>query len=557
MNAKLLIVLSISFIFLFVSCEDDPPLVLEKGEIVNDIHRDNIGKIAFMKEWVPFKDFTQSDFKQSLTLSEASDFGFRMFLEHSLTYSMSKLAPELSVRELCDKGNFQLTFFVDGKQLYQYNLQTGAGSCDYRNATTVYGIPLKNKAEPDHWGIFLWTKFMKLGGGQKALTPGSHSFRLEVRPYLQMDTLMVGELIAKGEIELNMVEEEVDESKIAIQEIAPTDKFETSDASYDKDLIRRLNERIAQNYFQKITSVVVLKDGKLLIEEYFNGTDRNSLHDTRSVGKSLTSSVMGIAVGDGHIKDENSKLGDFYQLKSYQNHSPGKENVSLKSLLTMSSGFDGSDMDMESPGNEENMYPTSDWVKFGLDLPLDNNKTMGKDWDYFTAGVVLLGDVLNQVVPNGLEAYAAEKLFAPLNIQGYKWQYTPTKVPNTAGGFQMSSLDNARYGQLYLDNGAYKGTQIIPTDWVQASLSHQVAIPDKNNEFYGYLFWNKIYQSADQEYEAYYASGNGGNKIMIFKDMGLVIVLTATAYNAPYMHQQVDEIVADYLLPAVAGEGKD
>ncbi|MEM6769154.1 MAG: serine hydrolase, partial [Bacteroidota bacterium] len=223
----------------------------------------------------------------------------------------------------------------------------------------------------------------------------------------------------------------------------------------------------------------------------------------------------------------------------------------LKSLLTMSSGITGDDFDPESPGNEELMYPTSDWVKFGLNLPMDPNKTIGQNWNYLTAGAVILGDILNRTVPEGLEAYAEEKLFAPLGIKGYKWQYTPTKVPNTAGGFRMSSLDNARYGQLYLDEGLFKGKQILPEAWVDVSMSKHIARPGTEGEHYGYLMWNKQYLVNGKEYEAFYASGNGGNKIMIIKELDLVIVVTATAYGQAYMHVQVDEIIQDYLLPAV------
>lgn len=545
------ITLLILTLFVYSSCKEEPPLTLNEGEISNLLHQNNMGKIAFMKDWIPLDDFTQEDFIEELSISNASDFGLRMFLSKTLTYYLSQLEPDLSVRELCEKGNFQLTFFVDNKEIYKYNLQTGAGSCDYKNSATAYGVPFVNKDNPDHWGRFLWMKFMKKEGGQKALSGGSHFLRIEVRPYIEHKQFKVGDIIAKGEVKLTIVEEEVEEAQMAIQPIQSTDKWEISDTGFDRTMIRKLNQRIAQNYFKDISSIVVIKDGKLLIEEYFNGANRNTLHDTRSVGKTLAATIMGIAINDGHLTSENQKLKDFYDLRSYQNYSWKKEDITLKSFLTMSSGFDGSDMNPESPGNEENMYPTSDWVKFGLDLPLDANKTSGKDWDYLTAGAVILGDILNKIVPNGLEKYADKKLFQPLGIINYKWQFTPSGVPNTAGGFQMSSLDNAKYGQLYLDNGIHKESEILHKTWVKSSLSKQIAIPKREKEFYGYLLWNKTYRVNTKEFEAYYASGNGGNKIMIFEELGMVIVITATAYGQPYMHQQADEIIKEYIIPSV------
>ncbi|UZJ63127.1 serine hydrolase [Sphingobacterium sp. KU25419] len=234
---------------------------------------------------------------------------------------------------------------------------------------------------------------------------------------------------------------------------------------------------------------MVLKNGELLIEEYFNGTNRNSLHDMRSVGKSFASTMMGMTIQEGYLKSEMQLLNEFYNLKSFKNYTPEKEQIALKDLLTMSSSFDGNDMDAGSPGNEENMYPTDNWVNFTLDLPIDQKKARAKTWDYFTAGVIILGDIIDQSVPTGLEKYADSHLFQPLGITHYKWQFTPQKVASTAGGLQLRSLDFAKYGQLYKNQGNWKGKQLLTKEWVDKSLFRQIAISE--NEYYGYLFWNK------------------------------------------------------------------
>lgn len=260
---------------------------------------------------------------------------------------------------------------------------------------------------------------------------------------------------------------------------------------------------------------------------------------------------MGIAIDDGHIKSENQTLKDFYDLTKYTNYSAKKESVTIKSLLTMSSGFDGDDNDEKSPGNEENMYPTSDWVKFALDLPMDNKKEVGKNWNYFTAGVVVLGDIINNAVPVGLEKYADNKLFKPLGIEKYEWQYTPQKLPSTAGGLRMSSLDFAKFGQLYKNGGSWNGKQIIPRSWVDKTFTKYLTLPFDSNGFYGYLFWNISYNVNGKQYEAFYCTGNGGNKIFIFKNQPLVVVITATAFNKPYGHSQVNRMMEKYILPAI------
>lgn len=542
---------------MIVSCQDqdnEAPLTLQHGEMLNELHENHVGEIAFMETFIPFSDFSEADFQSSITMTGDSELSMRMFLKHTLTHYMSALAPDLPVNELCNKGNFQFRFLVDGKEVYVEELNTGAGGCQNKNSMTVYGVPLIDKEEPDHWGRFMWMRFFHRGGGKEALSEGNHQLTVEVRPYVALEKLRVGTVIAKGTVEVTPSEVEVDPASMAIQAIQPTDQWTISTQAYDTTLIQQLNAKIAQNYFKQVTSIAVVKDGELLIEEYFNEANRKTLHDPRSVGKTMASSMMGIAIGEGHIKNEGVTLDQFYDLSKYQNDSKAKRKITLKSLLTMSSGVDGTDNDPNSPGNEEFMYPTDDWVKFALDLKMDSNKTMEESWDYFTAGVVVLGDILHREVPGGLVKYADQKLLSPLGIQQYKWQFTPTNVPNTAGGFQLETLGFARWGQTYLDGGKHKGKQVIPANWVEQTLTKQVPIPGRDKEYYGYLFFNKIYQVGDQSYETFYMSGNGGNKVMVFKDHGLVIILTATAYGQPYMHVQGDEMVEKYLLPAVLGE---
>lgn len=329
--------------------------------------------------------------------------------------------------------------------------------------------------------------------------------------------------------------------------------WEHSDEKFDNSVIENLKVKISDTTFKFITSVVVIKNGRILIEEYFNGYNRNSLHDTRSVGKTFTSTLTGIAISEGYIKNTEQTLGSFYKLKDYQNYSPLKETVTLKNLLTMSSGFLGFDFDENSPGNEENMYPQADWVKWTLNLPLDSNKIPGSKWEYFTAGIVVLGDILNKNVPGGLEKFADEKLFTPLGIENYSWEYTPQGVPNTAGGLRLSSLDLAKFGQLYKNKGVWMGKQVLPEGWVNETLTKHFILPF-DNMAYGYLWWNKSYTYNNNSYEVFAYSGNGGNKIFVFTNEPLVVVVTSTAYNKPYAHRQADKIIEDYILPAVIGK---
>lgn len=516
--------------------------------VTYSIHKANIGKIAFMEKSIPIETFTQTDFIQTFELNENSDLNIRVFLGNSLTNYLHLLSPQLTADDLTKSGNYQFTFFVDNKKVYTENLNVGAGNAESKNRRTIFRVPLVSSTNEDSWGRFLWNRFFG-NGGQDALTSGEHLLKIEIRPYLKLNEILIGNIIAEGELKVIVPEIKINEELVKVQKIKPLKEFQISKSQINNSKIEELNRKIAKQNFKDITSIVVLKDGKLLLEEYFNGANRNTLHDTRSVGKSFASTLLGIAVKDNYIKSESQTLNEFYKLNTFQNYSSSKDSITLKDLLTMSSSFDGSDMNSESPGNEENMYPTKNWVEFALNLPIDKSKVANKQWDYFTAGVVVLGDIIHKSVPNGLEKYSNEKLFKPLGITKYNWQFTPQKVANTAGSVQLRSLDYAKYGQLYKNQGNWNGKQILSKEWITNSFSHQMTISE--DEYYGYLFWNKTYNTNGVNYEVYYSSGNGGNRIFIFKDFPIVIVITSTAYNTTYGHKQVEKIMQNYLIESV------
>lgn len=546
MNKKLtlLITIILTTIQLFGQTTD----IVKCDSITYPIHKANIGKIAFMSKVVPIETFTQKDFLTTFELKENTDLNIRVFLGNSLTNYLYLLSPQLSADELTKSGNYQFTFFVDNKKVYAENLNVGAGSAESKNQRTIFRVPLISSTNEDSWGRFLWNRFYG-NGGQDVLTNGEHLLKIEIRPYLKLNETLIGSIIAEGELKIIVPEIKINEKLVKVQNIKPLKDFQIATSPIDTAKIEELNRKIATQNFKDITSIVVLKDGKLMLEEYFNGANRKTLHDTRSVGKSFASTLLGIAIKDNYIKSEKQTLNEFYNLNNYQNYSTAKDSITLKDLLTMSSTFDGSDMNSESPGNEENMYPTKNWVEFALNLSIDKSKVANKQWDYFTAGVVVLGDIIHKSVPNGLEKYSSEKLFKPLGITKYKWQFTPQKVANTAGSVQLRSLDYAKYGQLYKNQGIWNGKQILSKEWITKSLSHQMTISE--DEYYGYLFWNKTYNVNGVNYEVYYSSGNGGNRIFIFKDFPIVVVITSTAYNTPYGHKQVDKIMQNYLIEAI------
>jgi len=523
--------------------------IITPQKIENSFHKNHLNKIVFLEKSVLLEYITESDLVSTMIFQEDKDLDIRVFQDNSLVNYLHQLNPSLTAEELLKKGNYQFTFYVDGKIIYVENLNSGAGTTESKTLKTTFRIPLMSSKNEDSWGKFLWSRFYLTNKGIDVLNEGKHILKIEIRPYLKTPTVKTGNIIAQGEVNLIVQNKNIPEEKIKVQNIKPNSGWKVSNELYDTKKIRTLNQKIAENRFREITSIVVIKNGKLLLEEYFNKYERDSLNDTRSVGKSFASALTGIAIKHGYLKNENQKISEFYDLKTFKNRSAQKNNVTIKSLLTMSSGFEGNDQDEESPGNEENMYPTENWIKFTLDLPMTENK-IGETWNYFTAGVVLSGDILDKSVPKGLKNYADKKLFQPLGITNYNWQFTPHQKPSLAGGLKMNTLDLAKFGQLYKNNGVWNGKTILNKDWIKKSFTNYFSnTPDF--EGYGYLFWRKVYTIGNKSFETYQSSGNGGNKIIMFSELPIVMVITAKAYNQPYSHSQVDKIVQEYLLPAV------
>ncbi|GGC76319.1 hypothetical protein GCM10011387_32630 [Pedobacter quisquiliarum] len=547
-----------STVIIFLNLFFCPFAFAQQSDTIADTPRNNPktdeiynGKILFSHQANPAESFSTASFLQSYKLTNKSNLFITVILEKTLTSYLQELAPGLNPDSLAKIGNYQFSFYIDQNLIYQTNLLPGAPNATQQQTQTRWNKPLiDNVHEGAWWSQSAWNRFM-LNGGDTALTEGEHILRIELRPYIRSSKLKVGPLIAAGKLNINVNRKPViDINGVRLSPIKGYNGFSVSNEKFDINRIKELRANIEADVFKHITSIVVIKNGRILVEEYFNGSSRDSLHDVRSVGKSFASTLTGIAINEGYLKSEQQRLKDFYRLQSFHNYSKAKENIRIEELLTMSSCFDGDDGDPQSPGNEENMYPTSNWVSFVLNLPVDTNKYQGQ-WHYLTAGAMLVGDILNGLVPGGLDTYAENKLFKPLGISKYQWQYTPQHVANTAGGIKMNSLDFAKFGQLYQNGGTWNNQKVLSKDWVAQTFTKHKEIIDRKGEYYGYLFWNKTFHSKNKNYETFYSSGNGGNEIFVFKDKPLVVVITATAYGSGYAHRQANLIVENYLLPAI------
>jgi CubicO group peptidase (beta-lactamase class C family) len=320
-----------------------------------------------------------------------------------------------------------------------------------------------------------------------------------------------------------------------------------------------MEKAIRAEEFKKIGSVLIARHGKLAYEAYFDG-DAATLRDTRSATKSITDILVGIAIGEKKLSGVDARVLSYLpeRARKMQNPDPRKDKITIEDFLTMSSSLECDDWNDASRGNEERMYLVEDWAQFILDLPVRGRMHLGekidpppygRDFSYCTGGVFTLSEVLEKATGVRTDYFAREKLFGPLGITDAVWVYSPLNVPQTGGGLRLTGRDLLKIAELYRAGGVWEGKRLVSECWVKASTSPHAHIDDDTE--YGYLWWLKKFKSGEKTHAAFFMSGNGGNKIMVFPDLDMNVVLMSTNFNAKGMHQQTEQLLTDYILRAV------
>lgn len=336
-----------------------------------------------------------------------------------------------------------------------------------------------------------------------------------------------------------------------------TDGWKVNHSLVDSPIMQRMDSLIRNEDFKKITSVVIARKGEILYEGYYNDSDENTLHNTRSVTKTVTGMLIGSLIDDGKLKSEHEYAARYSRPADNYYPDTRKDSITIEDLLTMSSMLECNDWNSLSRGNEERMYLIEDWVKFFWDLPIKGfpawkkkpeDAKYGRSFSYCTAGVVVLGDIVDNLSGSMMD-YADKRLFQPLGIDTSLWQITPTGLPMAGGGLSLRSRDLLKLGQLYLNNGVWNGKQIISKDWVQKSISPKTVMEEYGGIEYGYLWWISEFGGE----KAYFMTGSGGNKVVIFPELDLVAVLTSTHYlGGVESHNQTARLLTDFILKAIS-----
>ena len=280
-----------------------------------------------------------------------------------------------------------------------------------------------------------------------------------------------------------------------------------------------------------IHSLMIVRNGKVLLDATFYPYDGRSPHSVGSVTKSLTTTLIGIAVDQGSLR-LTDKMVSFFPEYTIAHLDERKNEITIGDLATMSSGLDCLYEPYEP--TVQAMEASPDWIQFGLDLPMAYEP--GTHWEYCGVGMHLLSGILERAVGMSPLEFARQNLFKPLGIQDAVWPTDPQGVNLGAGNTRLYPADMAKIGFLYLHGGVWDGKQIISRSWVEESVREQVARPGDDD--YGYGWWSSVGEAG----KSFFAEGNGGQVINVNPGFNTVVVTTGGGF-------EYDDVVP-YLLAA-------
>lgn len=285
-----------------------------------------------------------------------------------------------------------------------------------------------------------------------------------------------------------------------------------------------------------IRSVLVVKNGYLVFDKYYQSYGKNDLLAINSATKTITSALIGIAINKGYLKGTDQKITEFFPEYVTNKMDPQFKKISIENLLTMTSGLDWVDDDMYKPEVHVNA------IKYAFGLKVLTKP--GEKFNYNTLGSQILSAIITKTTKMSELEFADKYLFGPLGINKREWK-TDEQGYNL-GGFELylRTQDMAKFGYLLLNKGAWDGKQIIPPDWVSNMTKKHNDGGLPHGENYGYHCWvTKV-----KGYDAYFAGGYGGQFIYVVPALDLVVAISS---NIDMHHEENRDIISKYIIPSI------
>jgi len=316
-----------------------------------------------------------------------------------------------------------------------------------------------------------------------------------------------------------------------------------ADAGFDTEALMELTASVGAGGYPNTHAVLIESDGRLVYEQYFTGTDerwgeslgevdfgRESLHDLRSISKSVTAALLGIALGQDFEDAVNTPAASYLGLDGTAS------GVTLHHVLTMTAGLAWNEMDVaytDVLNDEIHLYEVDNPAQYVLTRPAVADP--GTSW-YYSGGLTqVLATIVHERTGQRLDEYARDSLFASLGITDFEWlgpgSWKPDD-PAAMSGLRLRARDLAKLGSTYLHRGRWNGTQVVPDAWVSRSMTRHVAEIAEWSEGgrwgYGYQWWSGETVSGRRVVAGV---GNGNQRLFILPEDDLVVTVLAGEYN--------------------------
>lgn len=314
----------------------------------------------------------------------------------------------------------------------------------------------------------------------------------------------------------------------------PNKEWRTStpeEQSIDSRKLAIIFDSVKTRYIS-VHSITLIRNGYVVLDAYFYPYKKGTLHDVASVTKSITSTLIGIAIDKGYIMNINQKVLDFFPDQTISNIDDQKGNLTIKHLLTMTSGFCENGLKGEEQLTQQRL--SGNWVQYILNEQLVSEP--GEKFAYCSCASNLLSASLTQATGMTAERFAKKYLYNKLDITRVIWPRDPQGNSNGWGDTYMLPIDMAKIGYLFLKEGVWKGKQIVSSEWIHSATSNQVVV--SQDDKYGYNWWLR---NSPERYEA---RGRGGQRIVVIPSQQVVLVMTGTADFEP-------GDIGSLLLPAI------
>lgn len=300
-----------------------------------------------------------------------------------------------------------------------------------------------------------------------------------------------------------------------------------------------------------IHGLLVAHRGKLVLEEYFHGFDRDRPHDSRSAGKTIGSALLGIALRQGVFESLDTPVYPLFGgVERFANPDKRKQRLTLRHVVSMSPGLDCVDDNPESPGNEDAMQSQDeqpDWYRYTLDLPMVSEP--GEKSYYCTAGINLIGGAIQRATGMSLLRFFQENFADPLGISYYQMNLSPTEDAYMGGGIRLRPRDFLKLGQVYLDGGVFKGFRLVSEEWVRQSAAAHASLNREKD--YGFGWWRQTYEVGGRPIDTFFASGNGGQMLFVIPELEMTVMIQAGNYSDGRTRNAFrDRFMGKFILPA-------